>query len=138
MLELLIQNEAVFQKFYTNIFSNSYYKLCKSPCKTVAINSYVKSKANSTKDYQEIILNINPDIITYKSIMKTSLFDVVNNIGSSLGLWLGFSIFAIFQAMKTKNVGNFKLKPNLHLALTSLGFAIFAMTVAVFAYSILH
>ena len=69
--------------------------------------------------------------------MKTSLFDVVNNIGSSLGLWLGLSIFSIFQAMKTKNVGNFKVKQNLHLALTSLGFAIFAMTVSACVYSIL-
>ena len=62
------------------------------------IKSHLRRKyALRQGNFTEIVLSVNPVIITPKSIMKTNVLDVINSIGSSLGLWLGFSIFTIFQ-----------------------------------------
>ena len=116
---------------------DSYYKPCKNPCKTVKINSHLRSKYILRQgNYTEVVLNVNPVLITTKSIMKTNAFDVINSIGSSLGLWLGFSIFTIFQNLTGIHVNYFPCHRFFYLALSTLGFTIFSASVAVFVYSL--
>ena len=58
----------------------------------------IKMKTNLK--WKKVELNFNPDVRMTKSILKTDTFDVLNNIGSSMGFWLGCSIFSIFQTFK--------------------------------------
>ena len=47
-----------------------------------------------------VILNFRPTVQVTKSIPKMSFVTVINDIGSSMGLWLGASVFSIFKMVK--------------------------------------
>ena len=139
------------QKFVTyftltqHYFTNSYYKPCKNPCETVKIKSQLNTKIKLDLGTTNLIFMFNPTVIMTKSIMKTSLFDVINNIGSSMGLWLGISIFSIFQSFSDFDFsflsdrtffGNiFYLKRILSLSIITFGFMLFISSILMFCVS---
>ena len=47
-----------------------------------------------------VILNFRPTVQVTKSIPKVTFVTVINDIGSSMGLWLGASVFSIFKMVK--------------------------------------
>ena len=48
-----------------------------------------------------VAFNFQPTVIVTRSIPKVTVVNVVNDIGSSLGLWLGASAFSIFKMIPT-------------------------------------
>ena len=87
----------------TNIYVKEKYflpPLCKKPCKSVSIESTLNFKMKTNPKWKKVELNFDPNVRMTKSILKTGTFDVLNNIGSSMGFWLGCSIFSIFQTFK--------------------------------------
>ena len=106
--------KAHFQEYMTYIdtyFNDKYFQpvACKKPCKTVKIKSSSgQVSVNMGFNFTRYIFNFNPKVKVIKSILKTSLLDVGNTLGSSIGLWLGFSTFSIFQAFKEVGVKFFR------------------------------
>ena len=139
------QNIEKYGKVTNNYLGNSYFKPCKNPCETVKIKSQLKTKLKLDFKATRLSFNVNPTVIMARSIMKTSLFDVINNIGSSMGLWLGISIFALFQSLSEFGFSFlshqrfpqkiFCLKKILSFCLVTFGFIIFAFSVLVFCLS---
>ena len=74
---------------------------CKKPCKSMKIKSKKRTKVMKTKSDKSaiIFLDFNPIVSNTKSILKVSQLDLMVNIGSSLGLWLGLSLFSSFQSI---------------------------------------
>ena len=71
-------------------------------CQTVTVNSQLKH-ANynvGNSSMAQIILTFNPEVKVTKSIQEITLFEVINNIGSSMGLWVGISVFSIFKSIR--------------------------------------
>ena len=48
-----------------------------------------------------VVFNFHPSVQITRSILKVSFVDMINNIGSSLGLWLGASAFSIYKMIQT-------------------------------------
>ena len=88
-----------FVTIYTDYVNGKYCQpsWCKKPCKSIKIKSEFSTNFNLGYYTSTIDINFNPIIKTTKSILKTDVMDVINNVGSSMGLWLGFSTFSIFQ-----------------------------------------
>ena len=55
---------------------------------------------NAVKVSKMVILNFRPTVQVTKSIPKMSFVTVINDIGSSMGLWLGASVFSIFKMVQ--------------------------------------
>ena len=73
----------------------------RTPCLTVAINSHLKEAVYSSSITRtRVILNFNPKVTVTQSILEITLFDVINNIGSSMGLWIGISVFSTFKTIR--------------------------------------
>ena len=143
--ETIQQNSANFFKISRSYFVDSSFKPCKNPCETVKIKSQLNTKLQLGLGTTTLAFNVNPTVIMTRSIMKTSLFDVINNVGSSMGLWLGISIFSIFQSFSEVGLSFlsdqtipskvFYLKRILSLCLITFGFIIFISSVLVFCFS---
>ena len=56
---------------------------------------------NADKVSPTVILNFLPTVQVTKSIPKVTFVTVINDIGSSMGLWLGASVFSIFKMVQT-------------------------------------
>ena len=84
-------------------FLNSFYSICpKKPCKV--INTSVSLRASSDiieLPSKYVAFNFQPTVIVTRSIPKVTTVNVINDIGSSLGLWLGASAFSIFKMIPT-------------------------------------
>ena len=143
---LIMDNNKKYWSILRNYGQNSYFSPCKIPCKTVTITSKLKShfKVNL---YNETVVNVNfnPSVMVTKSILKTSPFDLINNMGSSMGLWLGISVFSIFQIFNgfakhfLPKHGNNKRTPRfktfIFLTLVFLGLTQFLFSVVLFWYT---
>ena len=70
---------------------------CVKPCETIQIETSLYYSGPSFLDYTWLQLEVNPMVERFKRIRKVTLFTVINNIGSSMGLWLGVSIFIIYE-----------------------------------------
>ena len=88
----------IFQKFA--IDKHIPVEFCKSPCMSLKIKSEKKAAFNLKLNYTLISVDFNPFVKRTRSICKITLMDLMVNIGSSLGLWLGISIFSLFNSLK--------------------------------------
>ena len=50
---------------------------------------------------RNILLNFEPIVRVQKSIPKMTMLNVINDIGSSMGLWLGLSTYSIFEMLQS-------------------------------------
>ena len=75
----------------------------KRSCKAISTTVSEMASSNYTnpdKVSPRVILNFRPTVQVTKSIPKMSFVTVINDIGSSMGLWLGASVFSIFKMVK--------------------------------------
>ena len=96
-----------------------FYAPCSKPCRTVQIEAVFKKafQLKRIKNRTVLYFEINPRVIVtqvittaeerellivilFQSIMKTGVIDVINNIGSSLGLWIGMSMLSAVKSMQ--------------------------------------
>ena len=104
---LLEGNVENFKKYFKTIENgalNSFTNLCSPPCTSVSVESKktvenIVPSADSKPELMSIVLNFKSSVATTVFKRKTSAFDCINSFGSSLGLWLGISIFSIFQSL---------------------------------------
>ena len=84
-------------------FLNSFYSICpKKPCKTIKTSVSLRASADFIElPSKYVAFNFQPTVIVTRSIPKVTVVNVVNDIGSSLGLWLGASAFSIFKMIPT-------------------------------------
>ena len=84
-------------------FLNSFYSICpKKPCKTIKTSVSLRASADLIElPSKYVAFNFQPTVIVKRSIPKVTVVSVVNDIGSSLGLWLGASAFSIFKMIAT-------------------------------------
>ena len=50
---------------------------------------------------RNILLNFEPIVRVQKSIPKMTMLNVINDIGSSMGLWLGVSTYSVFKMLQS-------------------------------------
>ena len=82
---------------------NSHYSVCPKPCKT--LRSTVSKRLSSgfkekSLKLRQILLNFGPIVRVKKEIPKMTMLNVINDIGSSMGLWLGFSTYSGFKMLQ--------------------------------------
>ena len=76
----------------------------KRSCKTISTTVSEMASSNYTnadKVSPTVILNFLPTVQVTKSIPKVTFVTVINDIGISMGLWLGASVFSIFKMVQT-------------------------------------
>ena len=79
---------------------NSYIRICQKPCKSVSVrmeDKYNYELPDMFGDIKIASLNFDKTVSVTRSIRKIQGLTVMNDIGSSMGLWLGMSVFTIFQ-----------------------------------------
>ena len=75
--------------------------ICKKPCKTLS-TSLSGRVSPLPKSYSNFVaFNFQPVVQVTKSIPKVTFMNVINDAGSSSGLWLGASVFSIFKMFQT-------------------------------------
>ena len=47
------------------------------------------------------MFNFNPTVQVTHSVEKVNLISLFNDFGSSMGLWLGISVFSVFEMVKS-------------------------------------
>ena len=84
-------------------FLNSFYSICpKKPCKTIKTSVSLRASADLIElPSKYVAFNFQPIVIVTRSIPKVTTVNVINDIGSSLRLWLGASAFSIFKMIPT-------------------------------------
>ena len=53
------------------------------------------------KRLRYLLLNFEPTARVKKSIPKMTMLNVINDIGSSMGLWLGVSTYSVFKMLQS-------------------------------------
>ena len=82
---------------------NSHYSVCPKPCKTL---TPTVSKRLSTGFKQKnlplrnLVFNFDPVASVRRTIPKMTMLDVINDIGSSMGLWLGLGVAQVTFKMR--------------------------------------
>ena len=66
-------------------------KYCKQPCLHTRTTSLVKNE----KGISGTVLQFNEDVVFTKKMTTYGYFEFIIDIGSSLGLWLGLSVFGL-------------------------------------------
>ena len=81
---------------------NSHYSFCPRPCTSLSIkvSKRVSDTVESGKNQTLLLFNFNPTVQVTQSIEKVTLISLFNDFGSSMGLWLGISVFSIFEMVK--------------------------------------
>ena len=83
---------------------NSHYSVCPKPCKTLRTTASKQlSPGFKERRYmlRNLVLNFGPIVRVQKSIRKMTMLNVINDIGSSMGLWLGLSTYSIFKMLQS-------------------------------------
>ena len=113
-------------------FLNSFYSICpKKPCKTIKTSVSLRASADLIElPSKYVAFNFQPIVIVTRSIPKVTVVNVVNDIGSSLGLWLGASAFSIFKMIPTTQTFCSYRRASRYLNYLTLG----AATVATFLF----
>ena len=85
--------------------------------------------SDKAKEYQRglkiVAFNFNPSVKVFRSIEKIPLVSLLNDFGSSMGLWLGVSVFSIYDmaknfALEIKVGDKWTMLPELIVVLVSL------------------
>ena len=72
-------------------------KNCLPPCLTMIINKKKTYYLENNLDLAFLHLNTNEKVTVLKDVYSYDLFDLVVDLGSALGLWLGLSALGIFD-----------------------------------------
>ena len=92
--------------FEPDLLLNSHFSFCPKSCTST---STVTSKrvSGASKDYEPfnngtkfVTFNFNPTVKVFRSVKKVPLVSLFNDFGSSMGLWLGISVFSIYDMAK--------------------------------------
>ena len=90
-------------KYISEPLLNSHYSVCPKPCKTLKTTAAkrLSSKFKEKNLLRNLLLNFKPTVRVKKSIPKMTLLNVINDIGSSMGLWLGVSTYSVFKMLQS-------------------------------------
>ena len=110
---------------------NSYFSFCPKSCTstTTVATKRLSGDSDKAKEYQKgqkmVIFNFNPSVKVLRSVEKIPLVSLLNDFGSSMGLWLGASVFSIYDmannfALEIKVGEKWKILPNVIVILVSL------------------
>ena len=79
------------------------FKSCPKPCKTVKtqVSKSMTSGLMEQRNQSRIVtINFKSTVEVFKSVKKINVLAVINDVGSSMGLWLGVSAFSIFKLLQ--------------------------------------
>ena len=79
------------------------FKFCPKPCKTVKaqVSKSMTSGLMEQRNQSRIVsINFKSTVEVIKSVKKINVLAVINDVGSSMGLWLGVSTFSIFKLLQ--------------------------------------
>ena len=82
-------------------------KACLKPCTEILVKSKLKCNRKETNPYdgfliQEISLHLQKTVKVTKFVKAYGLFDLVVEVGSSLGLWIGLSALGLLDFIMEK------------------------------------
>ena len=75
----------------------SHTSNCLRPCVEVKAKSTLKTREEGIKDWSTIFLNFKKTVTVTRNKKAYGIFDLIVEIGSSLGLWIGLSALGIFD-----------------------------------------
>ena len=96
--ELIHVKEELYH-FYTDMKPMQCMKQCQKPCNKIDI------RVNKIwfKDYyplnNEIVVSPDSEVLVHTEAYTYHMFNLIVDLGSSLGLWLGFSALSIFDEL---------------------------------------
>ena len=102
MQGLITNVKAIFddkmEDLWTSFVTNQQfeYKACKLPCREITVN-VKKGAAFQTDQYDFIELRMAPQVHILQERPSYGVFDLVVEVGSALGLWIGLSILGVFD-----------------------------------------
>ena len=67
---------------------------------SIKVSKRASDTIYSGKNQTLLVFNFNPTVQVTQSIEKVTLISLFNDFGSSMGLWLGISVFSIFEMVK--------------------------------------
>ena len=74
------------------------HKQCKTPCITMKIETQLRSKGvpeHPKKTHARVNLNFQKIVEKRFKVISYGFYDFLIDVGSSMGLWLGISVFSI-------------------------------------------
>ena len=71
---------------------------CMSPCLNINIGLKKTTHSTNHRRYAGISFVTKEEVIVYKDTYSYDAFNLVVDIGSALGLWLGLSVMSIFDS----------------------------------------
>ena len=84
---------------------DSHFSFCSKSCTSITVTT-TKRISETSRDkkyfngYKVVALNFNPTVQVTRSVEKVPLVSLFNDFGSSMGLWLGISVFSIFEMVE--------------------------------------
>ena len=88
------------------LFLNNHNGICpKKPCTTLATSISGRLSPWAHLPYPNFVaFNLQPSVQVIKSIPKVTFLDLINNVGSSSGLWIGASMFSLFEMFQAASM----------------------------------
>jgi hypothetical protein len=84
-------------------------ELCTRPCTTVEVTGQLATQTTFTgleRHNTSVVSFVFKSLIAVKkSVPKLTILSVINDLGSSMGLWLGASLYTVFELLRGLGLG---------------------------------
>ena len=77
----------------------SIFSTCLKPCLTMDIRLRLVHKISNLVDVGGAEISLNDEVVVYTAVIDYDMFNLVVDLGSALGLWLGLSALSIFDTI---------------------------------------
>ena len=76
-------------------------KKCRNPCRRMKVSAKKMYHKKNYREYGEIHLMFDDEVTVYTLVDINGVFDLITDLGSALGLWLGLSALNLFDGFST-------------------------------------